>query len=75
MPIPDYGPSQCPFRGGVVAEVKIDGEPWKKAELGGNNKSEFVWHFWHFDWSLVPGEHTITSRAIDPGGQCPARAG
>ena len=49
-------------------EVKIDGEPWEKAELDSTNKSEFAWRFWYLDWSPASGEHTVTSRAIDQAG-------
>jgi DMSO/TMAO reductase YedYZ molybdopterin-dependent catalytic subunit len=52
----------------AAVEVKIDGEPWRKAELDGTNKSEFSWRLWQFDWSPTPGEHTVTSRAIDQAG-------
>ena len=52
----------------AAVEVKIDGEPWKKAELDSTDKSEFAWRFWHLDWSPSPGEHTVTSRAIDQAG-------
>ena len=52
----------------AAVEVKIDGEPWKKAELDNTDKSEFAWRFWHLDWSPSPGEHTVTSRAIDQAG-------
>jgi DMSO/TMAO reductase YedYZ molybdopterin-dependent catalytic subunit len=49
-------------------EVKIDNEPWKKAVLDGN-AAPFAWRFWHLDWSPSPGEHTITSRAVDRSGK------
>ena len=53
----------------AAVEVKIDGEPWKKAELDDStDKSEFAWRFWHLDWSPSPGEHTVTTRAIDQAG-------
>ena len=52
----------------AAVEVKIDGDPWKKAILDEHRKSEFAWRFWHLDWSPSPGEHTITSRAIDQAG-------
>jgi DMSO/TMAO reductase YedYZ molybdopterin-dependent catalytic subunit len=52
----------------AAVEVKIDGGPWMKAELDDNGKSEFAWRFWHLDWSPEPGEHTVTSRAIDTAG-------
>jgi DMSO/TMAO reductase YedYZ molybdopterin-dependent catalytic subunit len=51
----------------AAVEVKIDNEPWKKAVLD-TNASPFAWRFWHLDWSPSPGEHTVTSRAIDRAG-------
>jgi DMSO/TMAO reductase YedYZ molybdopterin-dependent catalytic subunit len=54
-----WGPSPI-----AAVEVKIDGEPWRKAALD-DDKSKFAWRFWHLDWSPSPGEHTVTSRAID----------
>ena len=56
---------------GPVAEVevKIDDGPWAKATLEDQDRSPFVWRFWHFDWNATPGEHSITSRAIDASGK------
>ena len=51
-----------------AVEVRIDNEPWKKADLDNTAASQFAWRFWHLDWSPTPGEHTITSRAIDKAG-------
>jgi DMSO/TMAO reductase YedYZ molybdopterin-dependent catalytic subunit len=51
----------------AAIEVKIDNDPWKRAVLDGN-AAQFAWRFWHLDWSPSPGEHTITSRAIDRAG-------
>ena len=48
----------------AAVEVKIDNGPWTKVNLD-DSKSEFAWRSWHLDWSPAPGEHTITSRAID----------
>jgi DMSO/TMAO reductase YedYZ molybdopterin-dependent catalytic subunit len=50
-----------------TVEVKIDDGPWTKASLDDNN-SDFAWRLWSLDWSPSPGEHTITSRAIDTAG-------
>ena len=53
---------------GVAAvEVKIDNGPWTKAALEAS-KSEYTWRFWHLETSLTPGDHTVTSRAIDTAG-------
>jgi DMSO/TMAO reductase YedYZ molybdopterin-dependent catalytic subunit len=51
----------------TAVEVKIDDGPWMKATLD-DSKSEFAWRSWHLDWSPAPGEHTVTSRAIDKAG-------
>lgn len=51
----------------AAVEVKVDSGPWMKATLD-DNRSDFSWRSWRLDWSPAPGEHTITSRAIDKGG-------
>lgn len=51
----------------TAVEVKIDNGPWMKAALD-DSQSEFAWRSWHLDWSPAPGDHTITSRAIDKAG-------
>ena len=51
----------------AAVDVKIDNGPWMKATLG-DSRSEFSWRPWHLDWSPAPGEHTITSRAVDKAG-------
>lgn len=52
----------------AAVEVNIDDGPWMKAALE-DSKSEFAWRFWHLDWSSTPGEHSVTSRAIDTAGK------
>ena len=51
----------------AAVEVKIDNGAWTKASLD-DSKSDFAWRSWHLDWSPTPGEHTVTSRAIDTSG-------
>jgi DMSO/TMAO reductase YedYZ molybdopterin-dependent catalytic subunit len=51
----------------AAVEVKIDNGPWTKAILD-DSKSAYSWQSWHLDWSPAPGEHTVTSRAIDRAG-------
>ena len=47
-------------------EVQIDGGSWQRAQLGQGHGDAFTWTFWHLDWEdPSPGEHDITSRAID----------
>ena len=45
-------------------EVRIDGGPWRPAELGRGRDDPHTWTFWHFDWDATAGDHTVTSRAI-----------
>jgi len=52
----------------AAVEVKIDNRPWIKAALDAS-KSQYTWRFWHLDAPLTPGEHTVTSRAIDTAGK------
>jgi hypothetical protein len=51
-------------------EVQIDGGPWRPATIDRSQDAEFAWKIWSVDWEKPsPGEHTITSRAIDAAGQ------
>ncbi len=50
-------------------EVRVDGGPWVGATFDRGQEHEFAWKFWHLDWEDArPGEHRITSRAIDMAG-------
>jgi DMSO/TMAO reductase YedYZ molybdopterin-dependent catalytic subunit len=50
-------------------EVQIDHGPWQEAQLGEGHGDEFTWTFWQLGWEdATPGEHDITSRAIDSEG-------
>ena len=48
-------------------EVRIDNGGWKRAKLE-DSRGEYAWRAWSLDWSPAPGEHTVTSRAIDTAG-------
>ena len=51
-------------------EVRIDGGPWVPATIDRSEEAEFAWKVWFLDWeNPSPGEHAITSRAIDTAGQ------
>ncbi len=50
-----------------AVEVKIDQGAWMRAKLA-EPRSPYEWRAWSLDWSPTPGEHTITSRAIDTSG-------
>ncbi|WP_455244443.1 sulfite oxidase [Petrachloros mirabilis] len=50
-------------------EVRMDDGPWVPATITHGQNEKFAWKFWKLDWSDArPGEHTITSRAIDRNG-------
>lgn len=51
-------------------EVKIDDGPWQPATIDHADEGEFAWKAWSYAWpSPAPGEHTVTSRAIDTSGR------
>lgn len=51
-------------------EAQVDGGPWVQARIDRGDQSRFAWSFWTIDWpNAAPGEHTITSRAVDTRGQ------
>jgi DMSO/TMAO reductase YedYZ molybdopterin-dependent catalytic subunit len=51
-------------------EVKIDNGPWTPATIDHGEEAEFAWKIWSIDWPKPsPGEHTVTSRAIDTSGR------
>ena len=50
-------------------EVQIDGGPWRPATIDRSEEAEFAWKVWSLDWAdASPGEHAITSRAINTAG-------
>jgi DMSO/TMAO reductase YedYZ molybdopterin-dependent catalytic subunit len=50
-------------------EVKVDDNPWAAATIDRSQEAKFAWEIWSLRWTnATPGEHTITSRAIDIGG-------
>jgi DMSO/TMAO reductase YedYZ molybdopterin-dependent catalytic subunit len=50
-------------------EVRIDDGPWLPATIDRGEEAEYAWKVWSLDWAdASPGEHAITSRAIDTAG-------
>ena len=50
-------------------EVQIDAGPWVTATIDRSEQAEFAWKPWSLEWAnATPGEHAITSRAIDTQG-------
>ncbi len=53
----------------ALVEVRIDTGPWRFATIDDGEDAEFAWKTWSLDWkNPTPGEHTITSRAVDSAG-------
>jgi hypothetical protein len=54
--------------GGPVSkvEVAIDSGAWNQAMIDPTYSAQYAWKLWTIDWpNPTPGEHGITSRAID----------
>jgi DMSO/TMAO reductase YedYZ molybdopterin-dependent catalytic subunit len=50
-------------------EVRIDDGPWQAATIDQDEQAAFAWQMWSLDWpDAAPGEHSITSRAVDTAG-------
>jgi hypothetical protein len=50
-------------------EISLDGGAWREVELDRSNRAEHAWVLWSLNWQDASrGEHRITSRAIDRGG-------
>ena len=51
-------------------EVQIDDGPWTAASIDRSEEADHAWRLWSLDWERpTPGEHRITSRAVDFGGR------
>jgi hypothetical protein len=49
-----------------AVEVRIDEGDWLAATIDESHTEPYTWRFWTYEWKKpTPGEHTITSRAID----------
>ena len=57
--------------GGAVArvDVRVDDGPWRPATIDRTNDAPYAWKIWTFEWPRpAPGEHAVTSRAVDTEG-------
>jgi DMSO/TMAO reductase YedYZ molybdopterin-dependent catalytic subunit len=51
-------------------DVQIDSGPWLAATIDRDENAEHAWKLWSLDWEpALPGEHSITSRAVDTAGR------
>ncbi len=62
---------RCAAWGAPIArvEVQIDGGLWMAAPIDRSEEAAFAWKLWSLEWAnATPGEHTITSCAVDTQG-------
>jgi hypothetical protein len=55
-------------RGVSTVEVRVDDGPWQAASLGAVPSID-TWRQWSWAWDATPGNHRLTVRATDNGGQ------
>ncbi|MHA6622446.1 molybdopterin-dependent oxidoreductase [Pseudonocardia sp. DLS-67] len=48
-------------------EVRMDGSPWREAELS-TEVNQDTWRMWRTEFDLAPGSHTVQTRATDRNG-------
>jgi DMSO/TMAO reductase YedYZ molybdopterin-dependent catalytic subunit len=63
-PVDVAGVAWAPDRGVSRVEVRLDGGPWQRAELG-QAPSPASWVQWALRWPAEPGAHTVEVRATD----------
>jgi hypothetical protein len=51
-------------RGIESVEVRVDGGPWQRADLGAEASID-TWRQWVYAWDAAPGRHTLQVRATD----------
>lgn len=49
-------------------EVRMDGGPWREAELATEVNYD-TWRMWKIDFDLTPGSHTVQTRTTDRSGE------
>jgi len=58
------GVAWAPTRGISRVEVRVDGGPWREAELAAPLDVD-CWRQWVYSWDAAPGEHELSVRATD----------
>ncbi|WP_193607570.1 molybdopterin-dependent oxidoreductase [Nocardioides lijunqiniae] len=54
--------------GVAKVEVRVDGGPWKPAELGPDGGNDY-WRQWVYRWDAEPGQHAIAARVTSGDGE------
>ncbi len=58
------GVAWAQHRGIQRVEVRVDGDPWRPAQLAGGGTVD-TWKQWTFVWDATRGDHTLQVRATD----------
>ncbi len=62
------GVAWAQHRGIRGVQVRVDGGPWRAAELAGELSID-TWRQWRYRWTATRGRHTLAVRATDAGGR------
>jgi DMSO/TMAO reductase YedYZ molybdopterin-dependent catalytic subunit len=62
--VPVAGTAWAQHRGIDVVEVRVDGGPWRRAELAPVPGTD-TWRQWVLEWDATPGSHRLEVRATD----------
>lgn len=62
------GVAWAPMAGVAAVEVRVDGGPWQRAELG-EDIGDGAWRQWRWNWDATRGTHAVTVRTIDRDGR------
>ncbi len=63
-PLAVAGVAWAPIRGIETVEVRVDDQPWERAEMGRNHAAT-TWRQWKVVLELDPGGHRVQVRATD----------
>ncbi|MGI5232242.1 molybdopterin-dependent oxidoreductase [Actinoallomurus sp. CA-142502] len=62
--VPVAGTAWAQHRGIDAVEVRVDGGPWRRAELAPVSGLD-TWRQWVLEWDATPGSHRLEVRATD----------
>ncbi len=65
--VPVAGVAWAQDRGIESVQVRVDGGPWQRAELGTADNAD-TWRQWQWRWRPTAGNHTLEVRATDATG-------
>ncbi|MER7208332.1 molybdopterin-dependent oxidoreductase [Streptosporangium sp. NPDC000239] len=61
------GTAWAQHRGVAAVEVRVDGGPWRQADLAASAGPD-TWRQWRTTWQATPGQHRLEVRATDATG-------